>query len=132
MAKYSTPTMGDLLVHEESAIVCREETVITNPTAAPFTAIVGQAVSANGTLVVAGGEAGTTGLLLQEVALGASETTVLKYGTLARGPAAINSAKIAAVDSAGAALNTATIMTAMAALGVVERTEPTVSSTQIN
>jgi len=130
--KYSTPTPGDLLVHEESAIVCRDSMAITNPTAAPFVAKVGQALTA-GTITVATGEAASDGILLEEVSLAASETTVLKYGVLSRGPAAINEAAVATVDSAGADLTVATLLTAWAALGIQARSEPTdVTGTQIN
>lgn len=132
MAKYKAKTAGDVLIHEESAIVCRDSVVIANQTAAAFTAVPGQPIDASGNVVLATAEASTVGLLLESVALGASETTALKYGIVARGPCVIDEQSIALVDSAGASYTVATIVTALEALGMTVRQEPTVSSTQTN
>lgn len=129
--KTKNPVIGDLLIHEESAIFCREEIAITNPTAAAFTAKVGQPLD-GGTLVVDAGEAGCDGILLEEVTLTASQTTTKKYAYLARGPAVLNKSSIIVLDSNGATMDIAALVSALAALDIRVRLEPTVSSTQTN
>lgn len=131
-AKSELPTPGELLIHEESAAVCRESIVITNPTATAFTAKVGQPILSTGVLAVDAEEASVVGLILENVELAASGDSPFKVGYLARGPAAIDKSKIIVLDSNGATMDIAALVTRLAALGIVSRLEPTKTSTQTN
>jgi hypothetical protein len=79
--------------------------------------------------IVAGIEAVTIGLLSQSISLRANES-VRRISLIVRLPIAINIDAIPVVDYAGDSFNMAQIRTAIEALGIVVRNEPTEIETQ--
>lgn len=131
---------GDLVIHVESLEYCTVTAIIRNAaaTAVSITDLVGVplvagSASADFNLMVAGGEANVTGLLMDgptPLALAGSTNSGSVYQVLKNPPAIINSDMIKATDPAGAALTVATIVTALKALKFEVRTEPTKQTAQ--
>ena len=132
-----TKRPGDLLVHVESLEYCTKTVIIRNATGATVTItdVVGFPLKAgtNGAdynLAEAGDEANVTALLIdgplgdvnEELANNTNSTK--KYQALVHPPAVINRNKIVDTDFAGAAMNVATIVTALEALKYEVRSEP--------
>ena len=131
VTKYSGTTVGDLLVHEESAIRCREITQVTNPSADDFEVVVGTPIKAGGVVIIGGEESSVIGLLLEAFPLAGNETTGASYPYIAR-DAAVNRDKIATHGPDGHPYDVAAIAAALEGLGIISRREPTKSTTQTN
>ena len=130
--KTSDVTVGDFLLHEESAIRCREVmATVTNPTASAYDAPVGSPLKSDGTIALATEEASVVGFTLEKLELTASGTAS-NVPYIAR-DAAINEAKIPDDDPAGSSYTMATVISTVLALGIIVRYEPSdKTSTQTN
>jgi hypothetical protein len=136
--------LGDLVIWEAYQDYCRESGTIENSSAVAATLEatdpVGYPLKSDGSggyaFAEAGDEANVIGLLLAQetipvVASGGAARTGNPYAILARGPAIVNEDQIVVADIIdGSAMTLATIKTALAALDIVCRAEPTKSSTQ--
>ncbi len=118
---------GDFLMHEESNVVCRESKIITNSSGDTMVLAAGYPMDDNVPLLHTA-EAGCDGLLLEPVTILDGE--VREVAVLARGPAVINKNALPTEDYAGTGLTLATLVTALTALGIICRAEPTVQSEQ--
>lgn len=129
-------TLGDLLIHEESALFCRTLGTIKNGEATAVTLVVGMPVIADSTnfeLALAAEHASINGILLEGGdTIAATTTSSKKYPVLVRGPAVLNSAKLPTADQADSAWSLANIKTRLLTLNIITKDEPTKSSYQTN
>lgn len=129
-------TVGDLLIHEESALYCRTLGTIKNGEATAVTLVVGMPVIADSTnfeLALAAEHASIVGILLEggdTIAL--SSTSTKKYPVLVRGPAVLNANKLPTADQADSAWSLANIKATLLTLHIITKDEPTKSSYQTN
>lgn len=134
VAKTKLKAAGDLVIHVESLEYCTVSAIIRNNavTAVSIADIVGQPLvagtsGADFNLMVAGGEANITGLIMKgpvPLALAATTNSARSYQVLKNPPAIINVDMIKLTDGASAALTLATMVTALRALKFETRTEP--------
>jgi len=116
------PVQSDILLNYFADTFNFESLTVTNAGATDLELDAGYPMDAN-VPVVAGGEANTDGILLDSHTIPAGESK--QVNVLQRGPATCRTPGIVATDTAGAALNTATIQTALEALDIVFRDDPT-------
>jgi hypothetical protein len=123
-------TIGDILVWEVAAEYCRESVTLAAPEDAtdPTTFEVGYPVDLDGVPLEAADIADVEGITIQRITVPVEETR--KVGVLARGPIVINGNGLPTKDYAGASINMTNFKNALAALGFVIRTEPTIQFTQ--
>lgn len=135
----------DLVKDEYDQRVTRAAGTIKNPsatTAAQGAIQVGYPVKQVGTqwtLLLSGDEANVGGLYLGDPstqpfmeALAQNAVSKLNQQVLYRGPAVVDQNKIATTDVAGASFTTATLVTALLALGIHMLSEPPTSQQQTN
>ena len=125
-----SPNVGDLVLHEESQIICRRSAILENDTGAEDDLLVGRPVltadsGVTYTPVPAASEASTAGLLLENHLAMADSATKAHVLFIVAGPAVLNKAKI---DVTG--LTAATVYTALEGLGFRLVDEPTKIETQ--
>jgi hypothetical protein len=119
---------GDVVLELFSKFHCLDDITITNGAAYVMELEAGYPMDAN-VPVVATGEAGTDGILIQPVSIPVSGTA--RVPVLLRGPATLNKNAMPTSDHAGVAFTMATIWTALEALdNIVLKAEPVTTEEQ--
>lgn len=125
-------TVGDVVLHYESPIVCMESGKVAAPVSgATDLDLAGYPVKGDPTngyvlALEADSAAGITGFVAEQglVNLAGDEEMKGPQKILARGPAAINGDKLPVNDVAGTPFTAANLIAAAEALGIQVRTEP--------
>lgn len=121
----STDYPGDLVNFVDTRVAV-DNVAVSSPAGASQTIeVLGQPVDVNGNILAAASIADCVGVIITKKTVTLGDATALgDMAVLARGPAAVNSAGLPALDYAGAAISAATYKAEIQAMGDISIKDP--------